>query len=76
MDQVGRLDPADGHITSSIDVEDQPTDVAIGDGVLWVLRLEVGEAVRVDPSSGAAVSVPTGGKPSDIAIDAEGTVGC
>ena len=30
--------------------------------------------MRVDPSSGAAVSVPTGGKPSDIAIDADGTV--
>jgi class 3 adenylate cyclase/streptogramin lyase len=74
VDHIGRLDPADGHLTGSLDVGDQPTDVAIGDHVLWILRLDVGEAVRVDPSSGAATSVPTEGKPSDIAIAADGTV--
>jgi len=74
VDRVGRLDPADGRITDSLDVGAQPTGVAIGNRTVWVLRLEVGEAVRVDPVSGVAVSVPTGGKPSDIAIDAGGTV--
>lgn len=62
-DAVFRVDPANPRDMTEVPVTDNPVDIAVGDGVLWVLDL-TGEIQAFDAKTGdrigASINVPTG----------------
>lgn len=59
----------------AIDVGDAPTEVAVGDGVLWVSNSGDDTVSRVDPAVDVATTaVRLSGSPGDLAVGAGGEV--
>ncbi|HYP22465.1 MAG TPA: hypothetical protein VEV43_02730 [Actinomycetota bacterium] len=58
----------------SVSVGDEPTEVAVGDGALWVSNAGDGTVSRIDPVSNEVVTVPLSGAPGDLAVGEGGEV--
>jgi ABC-type branched-subunit amino acid transport system substrate-binding protein/streptogramin lyase len=64
---VAAIDPANGHIGSFTEAQTAPSNVAVGDGRVWVLNTEDHTISRIDPKTKKVVKFETGGHPSDVA---------
>jgi ABC-type branched-subunit amino acid transport system substrate-binding protein/streptogramin lyase len=64
--------PADGHrIASFTQAETAPSNIAVGEGSIWVLNTEDARVSRVDPRTGAVIrTFEPGGRLTDIAAGA------
>lgn len=58
----------------SVSVGDAPTEVAVGDGALWVSNSGDGTLSRIDPASSEVVTVSLSGAPGDLAVGDAGEV--
>jgi YVTN family beta-propeller protein len=71
------LPPAGPRVTSEVivDVGAGPTEVALGNGAIWVSNTDDGTVSRIDPSTNEVVAtVSVSGEPADLAIAGDGTV--
>ena len=55
LSRVVRIDPASGQVESSVSVPDA-SEVAFGDGAIWVAAGDIGVLTKVDPRTGAVVA--------------------
>jgi hypothetical protein len=68
---VAALDPDTGGLTSLIAAETAPSNVAVGEGAVWVLSTQNRTVSRVDPKNQAVTRpIRTRGVPTDIAAGA------
>ena len=55
LSRVVRIDPASGQVESRVSVPDA-SEVAFGDGAIWVAAGDIGVLTKVDPRTGAVVA--------------------
>ena len=68
---VAAIDPSTGRLASLTDTETAPSNVAVGEGAVWVLNTEDTTISRIDPKTKKVVKrFGIGGVPSDIAAGA------
>lgn len=68
---VAAIDPGTGRLASLTESETAPSNVAVGEGAVWVLNTEDRTVSRVDPKTKKVVKrFGIGGVPSDIAAGA------
>ena len=68
---VAAIDPGTGRLASLTETETAPSNVAIGEGAIWVLNTEDTTISRIDPKTRKVVKrFEIGGVPSDIAAGA------
>jgi serine/threonine protein kinase len=72
-DYVARVDPETGKIVARIGVGEQPIDVAVGEGSVWVLD-DDGSVSRIDPVTNATTVIPTGAKQARVIATGLGAV--
>jgi ABC-type branched-subunit amino acid transport system substrate-binding protein len=66
---VAAIDPADGSITSFIESDAPPGNVAVGEGGVWVLDNAAKTVSRIDPKTREVTeSFDTPGVPSELAV--------
>ena len=53
---------------TSIQVGDEPSAVAVGQGAVWVANAGDGTVTRIDPVTYAPTSISVGGAPAGIAV--------
>jgi YVTN family beta-propeller protein len=73
-DSVGKVDPATNAIEAAFRVGSNPTEIAVGGGFVWILRLEAGILARRDLASNAVETLATNGHPAAVALDETGFV--
>lgn len=57
------LDPSTGRLATVVRIADNPWDIAVGEGAVWVLT-QHGTVVRVDPATSSPVrTIPLGRPP-------------
>jgi ABC-type branched-subunit amino acid transport system substrate-binding protein/streptogramin lyase/predicted Ser/Thr protein kinase len=59
---------ADGGIGSFTDAATSPSNIAAGEGAIWVLDSEAETVARLDPATHAVKRFPAGPRPTDIAV--------
>jgi ABC-type branched-subunit amino acid transport system substrate-binding protein/streptogramin lyase len=65
---IAAIDSATGRVASFTGARTAPSNIAFGDGAVWVLNTEDRTISRIDPSTKQVVkTVKTNGRPSDIA---------
>jgi hypothetical protein len=68
---VGAIDERTGRVVSYTEVGASPSDVAVGEGSVWVLNADDRTVSRIDPRTRAIVKTfATGGTPTDLAVGA------
>jgi DNA-binding SARP family transcriptional activator/ABC-type branched-subunit amino acid transport system substrate-binding protein/streptogramin lyase len=68
---VGAIDERTGRLLSYTEVGASPSDVAVGEGSVWVLNADDQTVSRIDPKTRAVVKTfATGGTPTDLAVGA------
>jgi streptogramin lyase len=50
-DELFQVDPANGEVLATVDVESFPTDVVVGHDAVWVANAQAGTVSRVDPET-------------------------
>ncbi len=67
--------PSPSAVVAPIRVGNGPTGIAFGDGSAWVANSLDGTVSRIDPATNSvAATIPTGGTPTGVAVDASGVV--
>jgi YVTN family beta-propeller protein len=62
---------ADGRLASFTEIGAAPSNIAVGEGSVWVLNTEADTISRIDPGTGKVVKVSRAGeRPSDLAVGA------
>jgi peptide/nickel transport system substrate-binding protein len=70
-DSVGAIDPARGAISAAVPVGSSPSELAAGDGAVWVANYNASTVSRINPATRAvAQTIPVGSAPSGIAVGA------
>jgi YVTN family beta-propeller protein len=69
---VTRIDPGTGRPGASIDVGNDPSAIAAGDGFIWVTNSSDGTVTRIDPTTLLRTTIPVGHGPSAVAVNAAG----
>ena len=69
---VGQFDPGTGRQTGSVDVGNEPSAVAAGEGSLWVTNSADGTVTRIDPATLVTTTIPVGHGPDAVAVNAAG----
>jgi ABC-type branched-subunit amino acid transport system substrate-binding protein/streptogramin lyase len=64
---------ADGGVASFTAATTAPSNIAIGEGAVWLLDSEARTVVRIDPDTKAVKRFTVGGQPTDLAVG-EGAV--
>ena len=64
------MDPATAKVVGSIAVEGSPTDLAYGEGAIWILDQLQGTLTRVDPTTEDVRTVSLPGSLNDVAVGA------
>ena len=65
---VAALDPASGEVAALIESRTAPSNVAVGEGAVWVLNTQDETVSRIDPKTKAVTGrLKTRGVPTDIA---------
>jgi DNA-binding SARP family transcriptional activator len=68
---VGAIDESTGRVVSYTEVGASPSDVAVGEGSVWVLNADDRTVSRIDLRTRAIVKTfATGGTPTDLAVGA------
>ena len=71
---VAALDPASGEVAALIESRTAPSNVAVGEGAVWVLNTQDETVLRIDPKTKAVTGrLKTRGVPTDVAAG-EGAV--
>ena len=55
LSRIARIDPASGRVESLVPVPDA-SEVAFGDGAIWVASGDIGTLTKVDPRTGAVIA--------------------
>jgi ABC-type transport system substrate-binding protein/DNA-binding SARP family transcriptional activator/streptogramin lyase len=55
LSRIARIDPASGRVESTVPVPDA-SEVAFGDGAIWVASGDIGTLTKVDPRTGAVIA--------------------
>ena len=55
LSRIARIDPASGRVESTVSVPDA-SEVAFGDGAIWVASGDIGTLTKVDPRTGAILA--------------------
>jgi DNA-binding beta-propeller fold protein YncE/tRNA A-37 threonylcarbamoyl transferase component Bud32 len=64
-----RIDPATGKLTATIPLPFAPTDVAVGDGAVWVTSALANTLARIDPSTNrVTAAIPAGKGAGAVAV--------
>jgi YVTN family beta-propeller protein len=69
--EITQVSVNSGAVLRRVDPNASPSDVAFGDGAIWVTDKEANELVRIDPT-GLTTSTPVGDEPEDVAVGAGG----
>jgi peptide/nickel transport system substrate-binding protein len=68
---VGFVDPGSSRLVADVDVGTRPTDVAVGEGAVWVTNAADGTVDRIDPNTRTVrQTVRVGNGPDGIAVGA------
>jgi DNA-binding beta-propeller fold protein YncE/predicted Ser/Thr protein kinase len=66
-----RIDPATGKLVAAIPLPFAPTDVAVGDGAVWVTSARASALARIDPSTNhVTAAIPAGQGAGAVAVGA------
>jgi tRNA A-37 threonylcarbamoyl transferase component Bud32/DNA-binding beta-propeller fold protein YncE len=66
-----RIDPATGKLAATIRLPFAPTDVAVGDGSVWVTSARANALARIDPSTNhVTAAIPAGKGAGAVAVGA------
>lgn len=72
---VGRIDPIEAEITDAFELGSAPTGIAVGRDAVWVISLGAETLTRLNPDTGSVgPTVSTQGGPTNVAVDADGTI--
>jgi YVTN family beta-propeller protein len=69
---VTRLDATGRRVIGSVDVGNDPTSIASGDGSVWVTNGSDGTVSRIDPMTLVATTIPVGHGPVAVAVNKAG----
>jgi ABC-type transport system substrate-binding protein/DNA-binding SARP family transcriptional activator len=69
---VTRLDTTSGRQIGSVDIGNEPSAIAAGDGSVWITNRADGTVSRIDPLTMLATTIPVGHGPAAITVNAAG----
>jgi YVTN family beta-propeller protein len=67
VDSVQRIDPETNELVATIEPGSNPSDVAVGEGAVWVVNVSDRTVSRIDPDSKSVRTTPAGGDPRSVA---------
>ena len=73
-DNVSRIDPRSGAVTTRIDVGGEPAYLASDGKAVWVIEFSSRAIIRVDPASNSVTTVPTPGDAGGWPVVGNGAV--
>jgi YVTN family beta-propeller protein len=65
--QLARLDPVTGRVVQQVDPNSSPSEIAVGEGAVWVAGGDAGNVTRIDPT-GLQTPIAVGNEASAIAV--------
>jgi YVTN family beta-propeller protein len=69
-DSVGAISPARDEISAVVPVGSSPSDIAAGEGAVWLTNYNDATVSRIDPATHAVQTIPVDSTPSAIAVGA------
>jgi serine/threonine protein kinase len=73
VDSIQRIDPETNELVATIEPGSNPSDLAVGQGAVWVVNVSDRTVSRIDPDSKSVRTAPAGGDPRSVAAG-EGAV--